>query len=416
MSKLTLEHFVSRANQIHANRYNYEKTVYVNNNTKVQIDCPDHGPFFQVPASHLIGAGCKICYHGRLKQARNPLRLSSAEFIERARQKHGDRYFYDQLNYVSYHTKVQIGCSIHGPFLQAPSAHLAGKGCKHCGFSRGSSNQRGQAAKDFVDKARRVHGDRYDYRDTVYVAAKKNVTIICPVHGRFVQTPSDHHKGHGCKQCGVTRRSFASRRSPDDFFTKAIELHKGFYDYDKAIYRGNLEKIKIHCPKHGLFEQTPKEHLKGAGCVKCFRLRIAQLHSRSPEEFKQRAEEVHEGRYSYEHVQYRNNGELVIITCKKHGPFEQTPGSHLAGHGCSKCTYRVSKASTEWLDYLRVPGREVRLRVGSGRPFLVDGYDELSNTVYQFHGDYWHGNPLIFNQHKTHPESKRPLVNYSFGL
>jgi G:T-mismatch repair DNA endonuclease (very short patch repair protein) len=71
----------------------------------------------------------------------------------------------------------------------------------------------------------------------------------------------------------------------------------------------------------------------------------------------------------------------------------------MAGKHCPKCTHRVSKGETKWLDLLGVPPefRQKTLHMSSGTYYTVDAYDPTTNTVYEFHGDYWHGNPERFD-------------------
>ena len=115
-------------------------------------------------------------------------------FIEKARAKHGDRYGYDRVVYMRSRYKVVITCAKHGDFEQTPNHHLKGRGCAKCGFERNT-----HGAKDsFIEKARAIHGDKYDYSKTVYAHSQERVIITCKEHGAFEQTPNDHLKGRGC--------------------------------------------------------------------------------------------------------------------------------------------------------------------------------------------------------------------------
>lgn len=126
MKYLTTEQFIKKAQQIHNNKYDYSKVEYVNNRTKVCIICPEHGEFWQTPNSHLNGNGCSSC--------KGLKKLTTKEFIERAKQVHGNKYDYSKTIYVNKRTKVCIICPIHGEFYQTPHNHVYQKqGCPECG-------------------------------------------------------------------------------------------------------------------------------------------------------------------------------------------------------------------------------------------------------------------------------------------
>ncbi|OFX38698.1 MAG: hypothetical protein A2X08_13065, partial [Bacteroidetes bacterium GWA2_32_17] len=132
LKKSTTEEFIKRAREIHGNRYNYDKVKYINNITKVIISCPVHGDFEQVPKSHLKKKGCDSC-GGSAK-------LSTEEFIKRARKIHGDNYNYDKVEYISTKEKVIITCPYHGDFEQCPENHIGlAQKCPRCRISKGEN-------------------------------------------------------------------------------------------------------------------------------------------------------------------------------------------------------------------------------------------------------------------------------------
>ena len=130
---LTTEQFIERARKIHGNKYDYSKTEYVNAENKVCIICPEHGEFWQRPANHLSGKGCPVC--GEIKRKAGA-KLTTEQFIEKAKKIHGDKYDYSKVNYVGTTTKVCIICPEHGEFWQKPYAHLNGHGCPGCAESK----------------------------------------------------------------------------------------------------------------------------------------------------------------------------------------------------------------------------------------------------------------------------------------
>lgn len=117
-------------------------------------------------------------------------------FIEKAKQIHGNKYDYSLVDYKNNSTKVKIICPVHGIFEQEPRVHINNKsGCPECGGTKKSNTE------DFIKKARKVHGDKYDYSKVKYKNARTHVTIICPKHGEFSITPDNHLRGKGCAKC-----------------------------------------------------------------------------------------------------------------------------------------------------------------------------------------------------------------------
>ena len=253
--RLTTEQFVEKARAVHGSRYEYERSVYVTNKKKVTITCLEHGDFEQRPACHLSGKGCDKCRSAGL-------RLTTEEFISKARVVHGDRYDYDHMVYVRTSDKVTITCPEHGDFEQKPNDHLNGRGCAKCrddGFRL--------TTEEFIGKARLVHGCKYGYGRTVYTLARRKVTVTCPEHGDFEQRAYSHLNGNGCTKC----RDDGLRLTTEEFTGKARLVHgcKYGYGYLSSVYADSQKKITITCPEHGDFEQRPASHLRGNGCPKC---------------------------------------------------------------------------------------------------------------------------------------------------
>lgn len=122
------------------------------------------------------------------------------EFKKRASEIHNDYYDYSKVDYVTGHDKVTITCPKHGDFSQIAYDHLKGSGCPKCGEERRRQLRR-NTNDDFISKAKQVHGDKYGYDNTNYEYSNKKVTITCPLHGDFTQTPNDHLRGRGCPKC-----------------------------------------------------------------------------------------------------------------------------------------------------------------------------------------------------------------------
>lgn len=271
---------------------------------------------------------------------------------------------------------------------------------KHKGGSIGFLNRVmvGNGTEVFINKARVVHGNVYDYSKVVYKNCKTKICIICPIHGEFWQTPQSHLFGRKCKYCsGFT--------DTDIFVQKSIIKHGDIYDYSNVDYKGSVEKVNIMCKKHGLFQQSPRDHLQGCGCPKCgleknhitkrkwgyneckeeskrYSSR-KEFHDLSPsayknsvrygwieefipikrptkfwnsssrEQFIDNSKKVHGDKYDYSKVEYVNSKTKVCIICSKHGEFWQLPSDHKRGCGCIRCgiergTPNIVRYRTKW--------------------------------------------------------------------
>ena len=311
--RITLNVFVKRSKEKHHDRYDYSKVEYKGLNTPVCIICPVHGEFWQKPKYHILGNGCPACF-GTPKSNRE-------EFINKAQAKYGNLYDYSKVQYKGNKIKVCITCPKHGDFWMSPNNHLRGHRCPECFGTPKKS------LIDLIKQAQKVHGNKYDYSKVVYNSTDEKVCIICPEHGEFWQTPYSHLKGHRCPIC-----SGYQRITEQVFLERARIIHKDKYDYSKMQYVDSHTKILIICPVHGEFWQRPHNHLRSAGCPRC-----AGSYSITKDEFIEKAQEIHKGKYDYSKVNYVNYSTKVCIICPEHGEFWQTPNIHLYGGGCPAC-------------------------------------------------------------------------------
>lgn len=198
--------------------------------------------------------------------------------------------------------------------------------------------------EEFVKKAKKIHGDKYDYNKVKYVNNSTKVYIICPEHGEFSQTPNAHLRGRGCSKCG-DRRSLEKRTDTlEDFIKKARKTHGDKYDYSKSEYVNSATKIRIICPEHGEFLQRPNGHIRGQGCPKCGKYSYAEKRAYTLENFIEKARRVHGNKYDYSKSEYVNIATKIRIICPEHGEFSQVPGAHTNGSGCPKCAGRCESA------------------------------------------------------------------------
>lgn len=192
--KFTTKDFIERAKKAHGDKYDYSKVEYINSQTKVCIICPVHGEFWQWPNDHIRGVGCRFCYGNE--------KMTTEEFIKRAKKVHGDKYDYSKVEYKGNNkSKVCIICPVHGEFWQRPNDHLSGYGCLYCGNNIIKTTER------FIEESKKVHGNKYDYSKVEYNGARKKVCIICPEHGEFWQEPINHLHGASCPYCNCGKKS-----------------------------------------------------------------------------------------------------------------------------------------------------------------------------------------------------------------
>jgi very-short-patch-repair endonuclease len=257
--KKTQELFISQAMEKHENTYDYSEVIYVNHNTKVKIICKDHGAFEQKAGNHLRGDGCIKCA--------GIYTPSTDEWIEKAKRKHGNNKFdYSNVKYINANTEVIIGCITCGKdFKQTPTSHIMSEiGCDWC------RKKHVYTTEEFIEEARKIHGDRYDYSKTHYVSATSPVIIRCTIHGDFNQTPSDHkNQGSGCKKC-----SNVYSPTTNEWIVWAKNIWGDTYDYSKVDYKYASEKVTIICNKHGEFNCSPNNHIHATnptGCPSCVR-------------------------------------------------------------------------------------------------------------------------------------------------
>lgn len=205
--------------------------------------------------------------------------------------------------------------------------------------------------KDFVKKSNEIHSNKYDYSLVDYVKSNNKVIITCPIHGNFLQSPAKHLLKRGCPECGRLRKG--KKMNSFDFIKKAKRIHDDKYDYSLVNYINNKHKIKIICNKHGIFNQSPRDHLNGAGCSCCGKIKNINSIKLKLQDFIARSNKIHNNKYDYSLVDYKNNSINVIITCPIHGNFKQRPSHHLNGSGCSCCGNVKKGKKNNVLDFIK---------------------------------------------------------------
>jgi hypothetical protein len=375
--------FITKALKKHGLKYDYSSSNYINYHSNLIIICLKHGPFLQSPATHLRGSGCKKCFL-------DSLRTENVTFIKRCINKFGDKYDYNGTKYLNAKTLIEVNCRKHGIFKVTPYAHLnESSGCPTCYEATKVNN-----TDKFISKALEVHGERYDYTQSRYVNDSTHIAIGCSIHGIFYQKKKNHLSGAGCPACAKD----STRLNTSSFIKKAKIIHNNKYIYDRSSYINSFASITIKCPIHGYFEQLASNHLQGSGCKQC-----AKDESKSDTiKFINRATEVHGSSYDYSMVNYVNAKNKVVITCKDHGPFTQSPNNHLQGQGCPSCRTIISKAQQEIINFIKTVIDD---------DILVNDRNTIKNVeldilipqrslAIEYHGLYWHSDHCMRDKNR----------------
>jgi hypothetical protein len=330
-----------------------------------------------------------------------PGKLTHHQFLDKVVAIHGDHYRYLE-EYQSAKIPIRILCKIHQfEFSQTPNKHLSGNGCVFCARQRIGDSKR-DTVESFIAKAKKVHlGNDFDYSRVSYLRASSIIEIIHVSCGRsFWQTPNNHLRGHGCTHC---KTKFPL--GIDGFIEKAIKVHGNKFDYSMIMeYGDNKDYLPIRCTVCNFeFYQVASNHLGGNGCPQC-----AGHYVFGTDSFIERAKNVHGDIYDYSASEYVDCQVKIAIRCRTCDRyFDQLPYSHLNGNGCPICPCRRSKSENKWLDSLGIPNewRNTILVLNGKKVVKTDAFDPTINTIYEFYGDYWHGNPEIYSTDRIHPHT-----------
>ncbi|MAX51579.1 MAG: hypothetical protein CMH22_06325 [Methylophaga sp.] len=344
------------------------------------------------------------------------VKVTTKDFIEKAKIVHRDKYDYSKVVYVKSSQKVVVICKDHGEFEITPNKHLGGGDCQKCAAISRAKNKIKEASDRFVKESKETHGNKYDYSKADYKKAKKKVEIICKEHGSFWQTPDSHKGGNGCPKCGDKRSANAKLKSTEQFIQEAKEVNGDIYDYSKVNYTGQNGKVTLICPTHGEFKKEAYRHLQGEGCQKCSR----EKGSRTTEEFIEKSVELYGNLDSYDKVDYINSIKKVLIKCNKHNTYHETsPGNYLAGHRCPTCglensTNFQSKAELEIKNFIsqyeKTKGSVKSLVKGSELDIVI----KSKKLAVEYDGLYWHSDK--FKPKKYHLDKTEKCLDLGYQL
>ena len=238
--------------------------------------------------------------------------------------------------------------------------------------------------EQFIEKAKLVHSDKYDYSKVKYIKNKQEVEIICSIHGEFLQKPSSHKQGHNCPKCASIARYEKTRYSKQELIEKFNKIHNNKFSYILDHYENTNQVIDIICPKHGIFPQRVDSHLSGAQCYKC----SIENKIKPCDEHLIDFNTVHGNLYTYS--EFYDDG-TVDIVCPKHGFFNRSINNHKNGQRCPKCLNIVSKPEIIIQEFVKSLGYEIFSNTRKVIfPKELDIYIPELNKAIEFNGKYWH--------------------------
>ena len=337
-------------------------------------------------------------------------KLTQEEFVARVKERYGDKYDLSKAVYQGGKVKVTAGCKIHGDFEIRPNDLLMGTGCPKCGGTKKLTTE------EFVRKSNVVHNNFFTYGHCEYKGSGEKVIITCPYHGDFEQKACNHLNGYNCPKCskeGITHKITPNQKinastkkiTQEEFIRRATAMYGDIYDFSKSVYVKSCDKVVVTCINHGDFEITPNHLFGGRGCPQC-----GGNKRMTTEDFIRKAYAVHGEKFKYDKTDYKSTHENVVITCPKHGDFEQAPSNHLAGQGCPMCNQ--SKLENEIMEFLNSRGivfepQKAFEWMGRMRlDFYLPDYNtciECQGTQH-FDANAYYGDEKIFERDKTKRE------------
>ncbi len=334
-------------------------------------------------------------------------KLTTEEFIEKAKAVHGDKYDYSKVDYKNGREKICVICLEHGEFWQRGEDHLSGKKCKLCGKVQ-ADNSRKDTTESFITKAKKIHGNKYSYELVNYTNQKEKVKIICNAcKNIFEVTPTNHLSGYNCPNCSKTRKH--TQEEVLDCIKSSLKNFYNYYDFSKFEYISNNTKSCVICPKHGEFWMTPKNLKSGSKCPKCTKHGIKKI---TTEEFIEDYYKLYGKKlYDLTDFKYTNSFTKSKVICKKHGAFFITPNNLKRGCGCPICCGSfLEKRTAHLLEGLNLNfiSQKVFPDCKFKRSLRFDFYLEDYNILIECQGEqhYTYKNKILNNKPYTKKEFK----------
>ena len=437
----TLDSFIEESEfKYGKNVFKYNKVNYVNLTTPVNLTCVKHNfTFPQTPKEH-FRAKENCCPKCKIERLNKKSKKETILFKKEAIEKHGDKYDYQFVKFISKTEKVEILCKKHGKFFQTPKSHLKGHGCKKCSaeFSK-ESKFKGQKRKvntleSLKEEFLLVHGKTYDYSlFKSFNTTKDKIDIICKEHGPFKQSISDHKRGSICPKCSTAEKAKNLKSSINEIISKFNLIHNNRFDYSLIKeYNNNRERLPIlcHVEGHGVFFQRATNHLAGQICPKCANLEKSKNAMLSKKDLLKRFKKVYPNDlFDYSHFiyncDYKGIEKPITVKCNKpgHVEFEVTPYAHLKGQGCPKCASTKGELKIQNLlesqniEFIKEKKFETLIK---NTYLRFDFYIEKFNLLIEYDGQQ-HFSPVKFGGiseekaiHLFHKAQERDIMKNKF--
>jgi very-short-patch-repair endonuclease len=405
--RISTEFFIQKAKEIHGDKYDYSRVICLNRSTPVLIYCKVHEHTWKTSFIRHVEckAGCKQCSAEELHKS--TLYQRKLDFIKRARSIHGDKYSYDRVDFKGMREPVEVYCnSCEESWFVAAFSHAkpngTGNGCPRCaGRLRTSQN--------FIDEARKIHGNKYDYSRVDFVNSTTPVRVYCPEHKYEWETTWGVHikLKCGCALCGIDKKKRTGTLEVIEMFKS---IHGDAFDYSEyQTWEGWHQTFKCYCKTHKLvFYPTPASHYyQGCGCTGCRADKTSLAQRKTNEEFIRQAAIVHDGFYDYSKCDYQGDANKITFICPKHGEQEQKASHHLQGHGCSKCHFKSEGRIAKFLHLNFITYRQFSI---NNRRF--DFYLPDFNLIIERDGEqHYHGFHLLADDEKLESLEKNHQID-----
>ncbi len=338
----TAENFIKKAKAVHKDSYDYERVIYINARTKVEVLCGIHGLFLISPDNHLRGRGCPKCAGKK---------WTKVDFISAAKEKHGNTYDYSNLEFKNKNEDVKIVCHKHGEFYQNPYVHIKGSGCPKC-------IGRNLTFDELVAEARKAHNNQYEYLELITKndqskRSRKYLKIKCIKHDHiWLADPYTHiNNKTGCDLCGNERSSQKQRSSFERIRQRIESLHPNYVIPPKQSYQNQHQNIVYFCKIHGKQKGRVINLLNGQGCPICGQESRNDFFRDDWSKVIERIESKHPNITVYVDQRFENHHSPIVFNCKNHGDKVSNANTLISkGAGCNECANekRASLQKSDW--------------------------------------------------------------------
>ena len=335
-------------------------------------------------------------------------KLTTEQYIQKANAIHNQYYDYSLVQYINTTSKIQIKCPVHGVFEQVAKNHIAGKGCKKCKDAV-NAKQRTTSLSEFIYKAKLIHFEKYDYSNVQFKILNDYVTINCHIHGQFKQRAVRHLQGDGCKKCAritasqtwIKKYGVDNPSKNDDIKLKRKQTWIKKYGVDNPSKNDDIKSKRKttwttiygvdHPWKSQLVRQLLlKNNIEKYGVEYPNQLLIIEAMPQLMD-------------FDWLYNQYITQNKTTVQIAEDLNISDPTVAKYLKLHEISIKQYQYSYKCIQWLESI-IESDNIHIQHAMnggeytipGTRYRADGYCQETNTIYEFHGDYWHGNPLVY--------------------